>query len=78
LLAGIYVLLIGVIVGLIGWIEQSYIKVQWTWYATDRPFLAANMWPYVLTAGGRAGAQARSQPEFQGLCVQAAGQGLLP
>jgi formylglycine-generating enzyme required for sulfatase activity len=44
-----YVLLIGVIVGLIGWIEQSYIKGQWTWYATDRPFLAANMWPYVLT-----------------------------
>jgi formylglycine-generating enzyme required for sulfatase activity len=49
LLAGIYVLLIGVIVGLIGWIEQSYIKGQWTWYATDRPFVAANIWPNVLT-----------------------------
>jgi len=49
LLAGIFVLLIGMIVGLVGWIEQLYIKGQWTWYATDRPFLAANMWPYVLT-----------------------------
>jgi formylglycine-generating enzyme required for sulfatase activity len=49
LLAGIYVLLIGVIVGLVGWIEQSYIAAQWRWWRTDRPFLAANMWPYVLT-----------------------------
>ena len=49
LLAGIYALLIGVIVGLLGWIEQSYIAAQWRWWRTDRPFLAANMWPYVLT-----------------------------
>src|SRR5215813_9517200 len=49
LLAGIYVLLIGVIVGLVGWIEQSYIAAQWRWWRTDRPFLTANMWPYVLT-----------------------------
>src|SRR5262249_53065962 len=41
LLAGIYVLLIGVIVGLVGWIEQSYIAAQWRWWRTDRPFLAA-------------------------------------
>jgi formylglycine-generating enzyme required for sulfatase activity len=45
----VYVLLVGMIVGLVGWIEQSYIKGQWTWYATDRPFMKANMWPYVLT-----------------------------
>jgi formylglycine-generating enzyme required for sulfatase activity len=45
----IYTLLVGIIVGLVGWINQSYIKGQWVWYATNRPFVAANMWPYVLT-----------------------------
>jgi formylglycine-generating enzyme required for sulfatase activity len=35
--------------GRVGWIEQSYIAAQWRWWRTDRPFLAANMWPYVLT-----------------------------
>jgi formylglycine-generating enzyme required for sulfatase activity len=49
LLAGIYVLLVGVIVGLVGWINQSYIKGQWAWYTTVRPFTVANIWPYVLT-----------------------------
>src|SRR5205814_10248089 len=39
-MAGIYVLLIGVIVGLVGWIEQSCIVA-----------LVA-MWPYVLTPAG--------------------------
>jgi formylglycine-generating enzyme required for sulfatase activity len=46
--AFIYTLLVGIIGGLFGWINQSYIKGQWTWYATERPFLAANIWPYVL------------------------------
>jgi formylglycine-generating enzyme required for sulfatase activity len=44
-----YVSLVAIIVGLVGWIEQSYIAAQWRWWRTDRPFLAANMWPYVLT-----------------------------
>ena len=46
----IYVLLVGVIVGLVGWINQSHIKDEWHWYTTERPFLAANIWPYLLTA----------------------------
>ena len=45
----VYVLLVGIIVGLIGWINQLYIKEQWTWYTIDRPFVASNIWPYVLT-----------------------------
>jgi hypothetical protein len=37
LLAGIYVLLVGVIAGLIGWINQSYIGEQWRWWTVTRP-----------------------------------------
>jgi formylglycine-generating enzyme required for sulfatase activity len=44
----VYSLLVGIIAGLIGWINQSYIKDQWRWYATERPFLAAKIWPRVL------------------------------
>jgi formylglycine-generating enzyme required for sulfatase activity len=39
--------LVGVIGGLIGWINQGYIKEQWNWYLRVRPFAAANIWPYV-------------------------------
>jgi formylglycine-generating enzyme required for sulfatase activity len=46
----VYMLLVGMIAILIGWINQSYIKNQWRWYATVRPFLAANVWPYALKA----------------------------
>jgi formylglycine-generating enzyme required for sulfatase activity len=48
--AVIYMLLVGMIAGLVGWINQSYIKEQWRWYSTERPFVAANIWRYVLTA----------------------------
>jgi formylglycine-generating enzyme required for sulfatase activity len=40
-----YVLLIGMIVGLIGWINQSYVKEQWHWWTTVRPLISA----YALT-----------------------------
>jgi formylglycine-generating enzyme required for sulfatase activity len=46
--AFIYTLLVGIIVGFVGWINQDYIKAQWHWYVAVRPFLAANVWPYVL------------------------------
>ena len=45
----IYVLLVGVIFGLIGWINQSYIKDQVYWFTTTRPYAVAKVWPYVLT-----------------------------
>src|SRR5262249_33897981 len=48
--AALYAMLIGIILGLVGWINQATIKDQWRWYATVRPFLAASIWPYVLTA----------------------------
>ena len=42
-----------------------------------RPFLAREHVALRAHAGGRAGAQARSEPEFQGMRAQATGQGLL-
>jgi formylglycine-generating enzyme required for sulfatase activity len=45
----LYTMLVGIILGLVGWIKQDYLIAQWRWWRTDRPFLAANIWPYVLT-----------------------------
>jgi formylglycine-generating enzyme required for sulfatase activity len=46
--AGIFVLMIGIILGLVGWINQDYIKQQWRWYTVTRPFMLAQVRPYVL------------------------------
>jgi formylglycine-generating enzyme required for sulfatase activity len=46
----IYVLLVAVIAGLLGWINQSYIREQWRSYATIRPFMRSTILPYVLGA----------------------------
>jgi formylglycine-generating enzyme required for sulfatase activity len=46
----IYVLFAGSIAGLIGWINQSYLREQWNWYTTVRPYLLVQVRPYVLTA----------------------------
>jgi formylglycine-generating enzyme required for sulfatase activity len=46
----IYVLVAGVIAGLIGWINQSYLKERMNWFTTMRPYMLANVRPYVLTA----------------------------
>jgi formylglycine-generating enzyme required for sulfatase activity len=43
-----YLLLIGIIGGLVGWINQGYILAQWRWWWTDRPFVSAHIWPYAL------------------------------
>jgi formylglycine-generating enzyme required for sulfatase activity len=45
----IYVLLLGIITGLVGWINQSYLKEQTNWYLTVRPYMLASVRPYVLT-----------------------------
>src|SRR5262249_46918719 len=47
-LASTFTFMAATIIGLIGWINQEYIKQQWRWYTTQRPFLAANVGPYVL------------------------------
>ena len=46
----VYVLLVGSIAGLIGWINQSYLRKQLTWYTTVRPYMLRQVRPYVLTA----------------------------
>jgi formylglycine-generating enzyme required for sulfatase activity len=46
----VYVLLVGIITGLVGWINQSYVKEQINWFWTMRPYMLAQMRPFVLTA----------------------------
>jgi formylglycine-generating enzyme required for sulfatase activity len=46
----VYVLLVGSIAGLIGWINQSYLRQQLNWYTTGRPYMLRQVRPYVLTA----------------------------
>jgi formylglycine-generating enzyme required for sulfatase activity len=46
--AATYILLLGVIAGLVGWINQAYIAEQWRWWTIDRPFAAAYIWPFLL------------------------------
>ena len=46
----VYVLLVGSIAGLIGWINQSYLREQLNWYTTVRPYMLQQVRPYVLTA----------------------------
>ena len=45
----VYVLLVGIIAGLVGWINQSYLKEQWNWYTIMRPYMVARVRPYVLS-----------------------------
>ena len=33
-----YVSLVAIIVGLVGWIKQSYISEEWRWWAVTRPY----------------------------------------
>jgi formylglycine-generating enzyme required for sulfatase activity len=44
----IYTLLLGIIGGLIGWINQSYLEEQIHWYATVRPYMLREFRPHVL------------------------------
>jgi formylglycine-generating enzyme required for sulfatase activity len=44
----IFTLLIGIILGLIAWINQDHIEAQWRWYTVTRPFMLAQIRPYVL------------------------------
>jgi formylglycine-generating enzyme required for sulfatase activity len=46
----IMALLVLVIIGLVGWMNQVYIKEQWRWWTVTRPYAAAQVWPYVLSA----------------------------
>jgi formylglycine-generating enzyme required for sulfatase activity len=46
----VYVLLVGIIAGLIGWINQSFLREQWNWYASVQPYMLQQVRPYVLAA----------------------------
>jgi formylglycine-generating enzyme required for sulfatase activity len=46
--AVIYLLLVGIITGLMGWINQDYIKEQANWYVTMKPHMISQVRPYVL------------------------------
>ena len=46
----IYLLLVAVIAGLLGWINQSFIAKQWRWYTVERPYMAAHFQSHVLTS----------------------------
>ena len=48
MLALTYVLLVGIIASLVGWINQGYLKEQVDWQMTMRPYMVANVGPYVL------------------------------
>jgi formylglycine-generating enzyme required for sulfatase activity len=48
--AALYTMLVGIILGLVGWINQEYIKEQLTWYLKMRPYMLSNVRPYVLSA----------------------------
>jgi formylglycine-generating enzyme required for sulfatase activity len=40
---------VGIILGLVGWINQLYIAGQWRWWTVIRPYAAAQVWPHLLT-----------------------------
>jgi formylglycine-generating enzyme required for sulfatase activity len=46
----VYAALVAIIVGLVCWINQSYIAGQWRWLTVTGPYAAAQVRPHVLTA----------------------------
>ena len=60
----VYALLIGSIAGLIGWINQSYLREQLRWYTTVRPYMLGQVQPYVLTAAAERALVDSATPRF--------------
>jgi formylglycine-generating enzyme required for sulfatase activity len=50
LLGAVYASLVAIIIGLVGWINQSHIADQWRWWTVTRPYAATQVWPHVLNA----------------------------
>ena len=46
----VYLLSLGIIAGLGGWINELYLKEQIRWYFIGRPYMLAQVLPYVLSA----------------------------
>jgi formylglycine-generating enzyme required for sulfatase activity len=47
--AVVAILLLGIIAGLVVWINQGYLTEQWNWYALMRPYMLAQVRPHVLS-----------------------------
>ena len=60
----IYVLFIGIIAGLIGWINQSYVKEQMNWFMTFRPYVLTAQAERMLKAGASFRECAKDCPEM--------------
>jgi formylglycine-generating enzyme required for sulfatase activity len=45
----VYVSLVAVILGLVGWINQSTLVDQWRWWTVARPYIVSQVRPYVLS-----------------------------
>jgi formylglycine-generating enzyme required for sulfatase activity len=61
----VYVLLIFVISGLVAWINQSYLEEQVKYVWIERPFAAANIWPYVLKPAAEQALKADPNKSFR-------------
>jgi formylglycine-generating enzyme required for sulfatase activity len=48
--AAIYALLVGIILVLVGVLNETFVRAQWNWLTVMRPYAVANFRPYVLTA----------------------------
>ena len=70
-----YSSLVAVIIGLVGWMNQSTIAEQWRWWTAERPFVSANIWPYTLKPERE---HALKPGETFWECVHGAGQDICP
>jgi formylglycine-generating enzyme required for sulfatase activity len=50
MLAAVGVLAFGVIAGIVGWLNQSYLRERMNWFMVMRPYMVAKVRPYVLAA----------------------------
>jgi len=48
--AALYMMLVGIILGLVGWINQATIADQWRYWTVTYPYMWARVRPYVLSA----------------------------
>jgi hypothetical protein len=56
-----YTLLTSIIIFLLGWINQPYIKDQWNWYTIERPFAVSEYLALRPYPGGGAGFKATDE-----------------
>ena len=58
-------LLVAIIVGLVGLLNQEYLKEQWHWFTAVRPYMLGEVRPHVLAA--EAGARVEPRRFVQGM-----------